>query len=73
MPSVTYSQLSLLLLSLTQNEPLSFHSLLEQIKSFIVAEEPFSVENGLVTPTQKKRRAFIQKKYQDKLEELYKE
>ena len=44
----------------------------EQIKSFIIAEEPFSLENELITPTQKKRRALIQKKYQAKLEELYK-
>ena len=42
----------------------------EQIKNFILGE-PFTVENGLVTPTLKKRRAIIQKQYQERLEELY--
>jgi long-chain acyl-CoA synthetase len=43
----------------------------EQIRRFIVSAEPFSVENGELTLTLKKRRAAIEARYRDDLEQLY--
>ncbi len=46
-------------------------SAIEQVKRFAVATEPFSTENGELTPTHKIRRHAILKRYRDTLEELY--
>ncbi len=45
----------------------------EQVKSFALLAEPFTIENGLLTPTLKVRRNEIIKKYQDLIESLYKD
>ncbi|HSA06234.1 MAG TPA: AMP-binding protein [Candidatus Gastranaerophilales bacterium] len=44
----------------------------EKIQSFKLLEEPFTVENGLLTRTMKLKKAEIQKKYQDLIEEMFK-
>lgn len=41
------------------------------IRGCVVETEPFSVENGLLTPTQKAKRPVIQEKYKPALEALY--
>ena len=43
----------------------------EMIRGCIVETEAFSVENGLLTPTQKAKRPVIQEKYKPALEALY--
>jgi long-chain acyl-CoA synthetase len=45
--------------------------LAERIRRFILAREPFSVENGLMTPTLKIRRHAIRAVYGEELEALY--
>jgi len=45
----------------------------EMIRGCVVESEPFSVENGLLTPTQKAKRPVIQQKYKPALEALYTE
>ena len=43
----------------------------EKIKKFIVIDEPFSIENNLMTPTMKVRRHEVQKKYQNQIDQLF--
>lgn len=43
----------------------------ERVKSFVLVPEPFTVENGLLTPTLKLRRTEIAKRYGDALERMY--
>lgn len=43
----------------------------EQIKKFIITEHPFTVENGLMTPTLKLRRKDIEEKFREKIEKIY--
>lgn len=45
----------------------------EQIRKFIVSERPFTVENGLMTPTLKLRRKEIEFVYAKELADFYKE
>jgi long-chain acyl-CoA synthetase len=45
---------------------------LERVRRFVVAREPFTVENEMLTPTMKIRRHKILAAYKDALEELYK-
>ena len=45
---------------------------IEKIKKFIVIEEKFSIENGMLTPTLKLKRFKIIQKYKNSLENLYK-
>ncbi|MCP4394834.1 MAG: long-chain fatty acid--CoA ligase [Alphaproteobacteria bacterium] len=45
---------------------------IEKIRRFIIAKEPFSVKNGLMTPTMKIRRYRIIDKYKSQLNALYK-
>ncbi len=45
----------------------------ERLKSFIVKRTPFSIEEGEVTPTMKAKRKVIEKKYQDKINQMYQE
>jgi len=44
----------------------------ERVRRFVVAREPFTVENEMLTPTMKIRRHKILAAYKDALEELYK-
>ncbi len=44
----------------------------EKVKCFKLLEEPFTVENGLLTRTMKVKKVEIQKKYRDKIEEMFK-
>ena len=46
-------------------------NLIEKIKKFILIEEEFTIENGLMTPTLKLKRKKIIEKYQQELEKLY--
>jgi long-chain acyl-CoA synthetase len=41
------------------------------VRRFIVAAEPFTTENGLMTPSLKIRRHEIRKIYGERLEALY--
>ena len=43
----------------------------EQVKRFTLIDEPFSPENGLVTPTLKLQRRKIAERYADEIEDLY--
>lgn len=44
---------------------------LEQVRRFIIVDEPFTTENGLMTPSLKIRRHKIKEIYGDRLEALY--
>ena len=46
-------------------------SVIEKIRKFVIADEPFSVENGQMTPTMKIRRAQIREAYGERLDALY--
>jgi long-chain acyl-CoA synthetase len=46
-------------------------SVIEKIRRFTVADEPFSVDNGQMTPTMKIRRNPIRAVYQERLDALY--
>lgn len=43
----------------------------ERVKNFIVKRNPFSIENGEMTPTQKPKRKVIEDKYARDIEMLY--
>jgi len=45
----------------------------EKIKKFILLANPFSIENGQMTPTLKVKRKIIMKDYQNKIDALYAE
>ncbi|CAF2063700.1 unnamed protein product [Rotaria magnacalcarata] len=44
----------------------------EQVKAIEFIQEPFSIENGLLTPTFKARRYAVEKRYKDMFEKIYK-
>lgn len=44
---------------------------LEKVRRFVIAREPFSIENDQMTPTQKIRRHVIRRHYQQALDALY--
>lgn len=44
----------------------------EQVKAIEFIKEPFTIENGLLTPTFKSRRFAVEKKYKERLLNLYK-
>jgi len=46
-------------------------SKLENIRRFIIADEPFTIDNGEMTPTLKVRRHVVMKRYAKTLDELY--
>ena len=46
-------------------------SVVEKIRRFIVSADPFTIENGMMTPTLKIRRHMIRTKYGNALEALY--
>ena len=43
----------------------------EKIRGFRLIKEPFTVENGMMTPTLKLKRKVIEKQYADTIEEMY--
>ena len=45
----------------------------EQIKSFRILNEPFTLEKGEITPTLKIKRKAVQEHYSSMIEEMYKE
>lgn len=47
-------------------------SVTEKIRQFTFADEPFSIENGEMTPSMKIRRHAIRERYGDRLDRLYK-
>lgn len=47
-------------------------SVIERVRRFILADEPFTVENGEMTPSLKIRRHVIRARYQARLDGLYK-
>jgi long-chain acyl-CoA synthetase len=47
-------------------------SVIEKVRRFILADEPFTVENDQLTPSMKIRRHIIRTNYGERLEALYK-
>ena len=47
-------------------------SQIEKIKKYIIADEPFSTDNGMLTPTMKIRRHMVNEVYGEELNNLYK-
>ena len=43
----------------------------EKIKKFIIIDEPFTIENNLMTPTMKVRRHEVQKKYNEIINKMF--
>ncbi|KAJ8022903.1 Long-chain-fatty-acid--CoA ligase 1 [Holothuria leucospilota] len=43
----------------------------EQVKDIFIFEEPFSVDNGLMTPTFKIKRPALKKKFQKEIQDMY--
>ncbi|WP_336962141.1 AMP-dependent synthetase/ligase [Sphingobium aquiterrae] len=46
-------------------------SVTERVRRFILADEPFSIENGEMTPSMKIRRHMLRARYQERLDALY--
>ena len=46
-------------------------TLIEKIKKFVLINDEFSIENGMLTPTLKLKRKEIIKNYKHQLENLY--
>jgi long-chain acyl-CoA synthetase len=46
-------------------------SVIEKVRRFAIADEPFTVENQQLTPSVKIRRHVINEKYGDRLDALY--
>ena len=44
----------------------------EQVKAIDFIKEPFTIENGLLTPTFKARRYAVEKKYKELFQKIYK-
>jgi long-chain acyl-CoA synthetase len=47
-------------------------SVIEKVRRFVLADEPFSIENEQLTPSIKIRRHVVKEKYADRLDALYK-
>ena len=43
----------------------------EMIRGIHIENDPFTIENGLLTPTHKTKRPVLQQKYKSILEQLY--
>jgi len=43
----------------------------EKIRDFRLVLEPFSIENGMMTPTMKLKRRVIETQYAERIEEMY--
>ena len=46
-------------------------SVTEKVRQFAFADEGFTTDNGMLTPSMKIRRTPIREKYQDRLDALY--
>ena len=46
-------------------------SVIEKVKHFVVADQPFTVENGMMTPTMKTRRHVIIRRWGASVEQMY--
>ncbi|MCC6471129.1 MAG: long-chain fatty acid--CoA ligase [Alphaproteobacteria bacterium] len=46
-------------------------SVIERVRRFVVASEPFTIANGMMTPSMKVRRHVVKQAYGEKLEGLY--
>ena len=46
-------------------------SVIEKVRRFMLADEPFSIENEQLTPSMKIRRHVISKVYGERLDALY--
>ena len=47
-------------------------SQIEKVRRYIVIDEPFSTDNGMLTPTMKIRRHMVNEVYGEQLDGLYK-
>ena len=47
-------------------------SVIERVRRFILADEPFTIDNEEMTPSMKIRRHVIRKRYADRMDALYK-
>jgi long-chain acyl-CoA synthetase len=47
-------------------------SIVEKVRRFIVADEPFSIDNEQLTPSMKVRRHVLKDAYAERLDALYK-
>ena len=45
----------------------------EQVKKFVLLDEPLSIESGELTPTMKVKRPVIKEKYEKEIEGMYQE
>jgi long-chain acyl-CoA synthetase len=45
---------------------------MEQVKAIHLCADPFSMENGLLTPTMKSKRPILRKRYTSKVDQMYK-
>ena len=46
-------------------------AVIEQVRRFIIAEGPFTIDNGMLTPSMKIRRHVIKERYGQALDGLY--
>jgi long-chain acyl-CoA synthetase len=47
-------------------------SVTEKVRQFEFADEPFTIENGEMTPSMKIRRHMIRERYKDRVDGMYK-
>lgn len=45
----------------------------ETVKKFVLLEEPFTIEDGELTPTHKVKRPVVQERYEDEINSMYEE
>lgn len=45
----------------------------EQVKKFVLLEEPLSIDSGELTPTMKVKRSVVKEKYDEEIESMYQE
>lgn len=43
----------------------------ETVKKFVLLEEPFTIDSGELTPTQKVKRSVVQERYEDEINSMY--
>ena len=46
-------------------------SVIEQVRKFILIDNEFTIENGMMTPSMKVRRFKVKEKYEESLKNLY--
>ena len=65
-PKTSYEKIKLIIEKINKNL-----TLIEKIKKFVLINEEFTIENGMLTPTLKLKRKEIIKNYKQHLENLY--